>query len=153
MLENEILLIVGAGHAGAELAVAARQQGWLGRIDLIGDETVLPYQRPPLSNADLHGAATFDALALRPASAYEAARVQVHQGAHLVRIDRAGHRVHLQDGRVMPYTKLALCMGGRPRALALPGLDAGARPRNLHCLRTLADADAIRAGLKEGARR
>jgi 3-phenylpropionate/trans-cinnamate dioxygenase ferredoxin reductase subunit len=152
MRENEILLIVGAGHAGAELAVAARQQGWLGRIDLIGDEAMLPYQRPPLSKAYLHGAASFESLALRPASAYEAARVQVHSGAQLVQIDRAGHRVHLQDGRVMPYTKLALCMGGRPRTLVLPGLDASAKPRNLHYLRTLRDADAIRAGLKEGAR-
>lgn len=152
MRENEILLIVGAGHAGAELAVAARQQGWLGRIDLIGDEAMLPYQRPPLSKAYLHGAASFESLALRPASAYKAARVQVHSGAQLVQIDRAGHRVHLQDGRVMHYTKLALCMGGRPRALVLPGLDSGAKPRNLHYLRTLTDADAIRAGLKEGAR-
>ena len=152
MRENEILLIVGAGHAGAELAVAARQQGWLGRIDLIGDEAMLPYQRPPLSKAYLHGAASFDSLALRPASAYEAARVQVHSGVQLVQVDRAGHRVHLRDGRVMPYTKLALCMGGRPRTLVLPGLDAGAKPRNLHYLRTLTDADAIRAGLKEGAR-
>jgi len=152
MRENENLLIVGAGHAGAELAMAARQQGWVGRIDLIGDETVLPYQRPPLSKTYLHGAASFESLALRPASAYEAARVQVHSGAHLVQIDRAGHRVHLQDDRVMPYTKLALCMGGRPRTLVLLGLDAGAKPRNLHYLRTLTDADAIRAGLKEGAR-
>ncbi|MDP9920506.1 3-phenylpropionate/trans-cinnamate dioxygenase ferredoxin reductase subunit [Variovorax boronicumulans] len=152
MRENEILLIVGAGHAGAELAVAARQQGWLGRIDLIGDEAMLPYQRPPLSKAYLHGAASFESLALRPASAYEAARVQVHPGAHLVQIDRAGHRIHLQDGRVMPYTKLALCVGGRPRTLVLPGMDAGTKPRNLHYLRTLTDADAIRAGLKESAR-
>jgi 3-phenylpropionate/trans-cinnamate dioxygenase ferredoxin reductase subunit len=90
MCENEILLIVGAGHAGAELAVAARQQGWLGRIDLLGDEAVLPYQRPPLSKAYLHGAASFESLALRPTSAYEAAKVQVHLGrARLVRIDRA----------------------------------------------------------------
>lgn len=152
MRENETLLIVGAGHAGAELAVAARQQGWPGRIELIGDEAVLPYQRPPLSKAYLHGAATFESLALRPASAYEAAKVQVHSAAHLVKIDRAAHVVHLEDGRIMPYTKLALCMGGRPRTLALPGLDANAKPRNLHYLRTLSDADAIRAALKEGTR-
>ncbi|MBB1600534.1 NAD(P)/FAD-dependent oxidoreductase [Variovorax sp. UMC13] len=152
MRENEILLIVGAGHAGAELAVAARQQGWLGRIDLVGDEAVLPYQRPPLSKAYLHGAASFESLALRPASAYEAAKVQVHSGARLVRIDRTAHAVHLSDGRAMPYTKLALCTGGRPRALDLPGLQAGIKPRNLHCLRTLADADAIRAGLQQGTR-
>lgn len=152
MCENEILLIVGAGHAGAELAVAARQQGWLGRIDLMGDEAVLPYQRPPLSKAYLHGAASFESLALRPALAYEAAKVQVHSGARLVRIDRAAHAVHLADGRAMPYTRLALCTGGRPRALDLPGLQAGAKPRNLHYLRTLADADAIRAGMQEGTR-
>jgi 3-phenylpropionate/trans-cinnamate dioxygenase ferredoxin reductase subunit len=152
MRANETLVIVGAGHAGAELAVAARQQGWLGSIDLLGDETVLPYQRPPLSKAYLHGTASFESLALRPASAYEAAKVQVHLDVHIVQIDRTSRSVHLRDGRVLPYTKLALCMGGRPRTLMLPGIDAGTKPRNLHYLRTLADADAIRIGLQEGVR-
>lgn len=152
MHEDDKLLIVGAGHAGAELAVTARQLGWTGRIDLIGDEGGLPYQRPPLSKAYLHGAATLDALELRPAAAYAAAKVHVHAGVRLLGIDRVARTVQLDDGRVMPYTKLALCTGGRPRPLVLPGLSADARPRNLHYLRTLADADAIRAGLGDGVR-
>jgi 3-phenylpropionate/trans-cinnamate dioxygenase ferredoxin reductase subunit len=152
MYEEDKLLIVGAGHAGAELAVTARQLGWAGRIDLIGDEGVLPYQRPPLSKAYLHGAATLDALELRPASAYATARVDVHAGVRLLGIDCAARTVQCDDGRVMPYTKLALCTGGRPRPLSLPGLPADGRPRNLHYLRTLADADAIRAGMAEGVR-
>ena len=49
MRSNEVLIVVGAGHAGAELAVQAREYGWVGRIVLVGDESALPYHRPPLS--------------------------------------------------------------------------------------------------------
>ena len=59
------LVVVGAGHAGSELAVAARQAGWAGRITLLGDEGHLPYHRPPLSKAWLKGAATEESLLLR----------------------------------------------------------------------------------------
>jgi len=151
MPEQNNLLIVGAGHAGAELAVTARQLGWTGPIDLIGEEEVLPYQRPPLSKAYLHGAATRDTLLLRPAAAYEAADIDVHRGLRISSIELGARRVQLADGRAMSYAKLALCTGGRPRPLALPGLPVDATPRNLHYLRTLADAEAIRAGLAEGS--
>jgi 3-phenylpropionate/trans-cinnamate dioxygenase ferredoxin reductase subunit len=50
-----VLIVIGAGQAGAELAVQAREAGWAGRIVLLGDETALPYHRPPLSKAYLAG--------------------------------------------------------------------------------------------------
>lgn len=152
MSERDKLLIVGAGHAGAELAVTARQMGWAGSIDLLGDEPVLPYQRPPLSKGYLHGAATLEALALRSAEVYESANIRLQSDVRLVGIDRAAHRVRLDEGRSLSYTKLALCTGGRPRPLVVPGLVADAKPRNLHYLRTLADAEGIRVGLGEGVR-
>jgi len=146
------LLIVGAGHAGSELALAARQGGWLRGIVLLGDETALPYQRPPLSKAHLLGKVATVDLALRPASAYEAANVRLLQGARMVAIDRIAHEVELADGRRLRYDKLALCTGGRPRPLACEGLDASRPPSNLLGLRTVVDADALRSALRAGAR-
>lgn len=141
------LVIIGAGHAGSELAIAARQGGWEGSIVLIGDERAVPYHRPPLSKAYLLGKSDVEALALRPASAYEAARIELLQGVQVIVIDRAARRVTLADGSVLPYDKLALCTGGRPRPFVCEGIDAQRPPPNLFYLRTLADADGIRERL------
>ncbi len=146
------LLIVGAGHAGSELAVAARQNGWTGRIVLVGEEMGVPYQRPPLSKTYLLGKADAPSLALRPAATYEAAGIERMQGARVVAIHRAAHRVTLADGRELGYEKLALCTGGRPRPLACEGIDPANPPANLFYLRTLVDADGMRAALQPGAR-
>lgn len=149
---DQHLLIVGAGHAGSELAVSARQNGWAGRITLLGDEPVLPYQRPPLSKAWLAGKVDADGLLLRPRSAYDTAQVELLTGARMQAIDRANHRIVLADGSALAYDKLALCTGGRPRPLSCAGLEPGQRPRNLHYLRSRADAEGIRAQLRPGAK-
>jgi len=148
---NGKLLIVGAGHAGSELAVAARQAGWAGRIVLLGDESAVPYQRPPLSKAYLLGTSDVEALALRPAAAYQAAGIELMQGARLETIDRAARTVALKDGTSLSYDKLALCTGGRPRPFVCQGIDGENPPDNLVYLRTLGDADRIRARLHPGA--
>ncbi|HEY8358245.1 MAG TPA: FAD-dependent oxidoreductase [Ramlibacter sp.] len=145
------LLIVGAGHAGSELAVAARNGGWTGGITLLGEETALPYHRPPLSKAYLTGKSDAEAIALRPRSVYESANIDLRFGARMEAIDRVGHRISLADGSSLPYDKLALCTGGRPRPLACAGLP-GIGAANLLYLRTMGDADAIRARLREGSR-
>ena len=152
MTEHDSLLVVGAGHAGCELALAARQAGWLGPICLLGDEGEPPYHRPPLSKAYMHGLSDRAALQLRGAVAYQAAGVELLPGLGVVSIDAAARRVQLADGSSKPYARLALCTGGRPRPLVADGLPAGEQPCNLHYLRTLADADAIRAALQPGVR-
>lgn len=146
------LLIVGAGHAGSELAVAARQAGWAGPITLLGEETRLPYHRPPLSKAFLCGKSDAESLMLRPQASYDQAQVTLRLGARMTHIDRAAHRITLADGTQLPYAKLALCTGGRPRPLVCEGIDAASPPANLLYLRTQADAEAIRARLQPGAR-
>lgn len=146
------LVIVGAGHAGSELAMAARQNGWAGGITLLGDEPVLPYQRPPLSKAWLAGRVDADGLLLRPRSAYEAAGVALRSGVRLEAIDRGEGCIVLSDGSRLAYDRLALCTGGRPRPLACAGVDPQRPPANLHYLRTMADAEGIRAGLRPGVR-
>ncbi len=153
MIETSgLLLIVGAGNAGAELASAARLHGWTGRIVLLGDEPHLPYHRPPLSKAYLAGTAEADALLLRPQSAYDKAAVECMPGVRATSIDRAARRVQLHDGSHIDYEALALCTGGRARPLACAGLADGKPPSNLHTLRTRDDADALRAGLAPGRR-
>lgn len=152
MTADDSLLVVGAGHAGCELALAARQAGWLGRIRLLGDEAELPYHRPPLSKAYLHGKSDRTALQLRAPVAYEAAGIELLTGRQVAAIDAAARQVQLADGSTMAYARLALCTGGRPRPFVADGLPEGDQPANLHYLRTLADADAIRAALQPGTR-
>ncbi|NIC43235.1 FAD-dependent oxidoreductase [Aquabacterium sp. A08] len=146
------LVIVGAGHAGSELALAARQQGWTGDILLLGDEPDLPYQRPPLSKAYLLGQTDAAALALRQPEAYATAGVRVRLGTRVRAIHRAAHTVELTDGERIPYAKLALCTGGRARPWVCEGMDPEHPPSNLLSLRTRADADALRAGLRPDSR-
>lgn len=143
-------VIVGAGHGGVELSIALREQGWDGRIVLIGDEPGLPYHRPPLSKAYLSGEATDDGLVLRGPAAYERAGVERLEKTRVVSIDRAARCVHLDDGRTLGYTKLALAMGGRARHLPTSLLPAGCP--NAHVMRTRADALGLKAQLAPGAR-
>lgn len=145
------LLIVGTGHAGSELALAARQGGWTGPITLLGDEKELPYQRPPLSKAYLLGKTDASSLALRPAEAYQNADIDLMLGVRVTRIERDAHTIYLADGRSLCYGKLALCTGGRPRPLVSEGLTEKT-PDNLFYLRTLKDADKIRAKLHPASR-
>lgn len=146
------LVIIGAGHAGSELAVAARQAGWAGSIALIGDEPSLPYHRPPLSKAYLAGSVDAHDIALRPAAAYERAGVSRSAGIGIVAIERASKALVLADGSRMHYAKLALCTGGRARSLVCAGMDPAHPPSNLLYLRTMADADRIRTHLEPGRR-
>ena len=147
---EECALIVGAGHGGSELAVSLREKGWTGRIVLIGEESELPYHRPPLSKAHLIGEVSDEALQLRGSQAYARAQVECMFGVRVESIDRLGHLGSLSDGRKLHYTKLALATGGRPH-----GLPPALLPQpcaNVHRLYSKRDADAIRAQMAPGAR-
>lgn len=150
MDKDSTLVVIGAGHAGVELALAARQQGWPGPIVLLGDEAHEPYHRPPLSKAFLAGAAAADTLGLRQRAAYDTANITLRLGSRVSHIDRAAHDVVLEGGETIRYAKLALCTGGRPRLLDVPGMESG-QPGNLHYLRTQADSLAIASSVKPGS--
>ena len=143
------LIIVGAGAAGVELAFGARKSGWRGPITLVGNEASLPYHRPPLSKAFLLPQAELAEIALRPASAYDAAGITLRTDVEVRAIDRRARTVRYSDGGLARYGRLALCTGGRPRLLPVPG---GTGLGNVYCLRTHADAGAIRAHLAPGSR-
>lgn len=149
---TDTLLVVGAGNAGAELAVSARQNGWVGAITLIGDEMHLPYHRPPLSKGYLSGNADADSLTMRPVAAYEKIDIGLRLGTRVRAIDRTTKTLSFMDGKSLDYTKLALCLGGRARPIVVDGIDPTSPPANLHYLRSRTDADAIRANLRPGAR-
>jgi 3-phenylpropionate/trans-cinnamate dioxygenase ferredoxin reductase subunit len=141
------VLIVGAGHAGAQLAAGVRQGGWAGEVVLIGDESVLPYQRPPLSKAYLAGKSTLADLAIRGAEFYAKQQIQLLD-ATVQSIDRSAAHLLLDTGDTLPYDKLALCTGARPRRLSAPGGDLP----GVYYLRTAADVALIREAAQSGCR-
>lgn len=145
-------IIIGAGHAGGELAIALRNEGWEGRILLLGEEAHLPYHRPPLSKAYLAGSVEKSSLSIRPQAAYDKANVEFFGGVRVVRIDRANKRLELADGKQLAYDKLAIATGGRPRPLMVPNAAAAERCTNFHYLRTLDDVELIRAQMAAGKR-
>lgn len=146
--EGHGIAIAGAGHAGGAAAAALRQFGYKGAITLIGDEPILPYQRPPLSKAWLKGEATAESLALRPERFYTQQNIDVRLSTTVAAIDRAAHQLRLSDGTTLGYEKLILALGARPRRLPLPGFDL---PGVLE-LRTAADADRLKAAITPGTR-
>lgn len=142
------IVIVGAGHAGGSAAAFLRQYGHEGPIVLIGDEAAIPYQRPPLSKAWLKGEADIEAVELRPASWYAENNVDLRTETTATAIDRDAKTVKLGDGSRLDYDALILATGSRARRLDIPGADLP----GVLSLRTFADAEALKAVLKPGAR-
>lgn len=132
------VVIVGAGQAGFQVAASLRQDGFAGRITLIGDEPGVPYQRPPLSKAYLLGKIGTHALRCRPAEYFDEHRIErLHDS--VTAIDRAKRAVTLASGANVPYGHLVLATGARNRVPAIPGIEL----HGVFGLRTLADADAL----------
>ncbi|WP_229054642.1 NAD(P)/FAD-dependent oxidoreductase [Aeromicrobium sp. Leaf350] len=132
-------VIVGASHAGAQLAASLRQEKWDGEIILIGNESALPYQRPPLSKAYLAGKNTLEDLAIRSAEFYAKQDIQL-QDVTVDAIDRPAGQLALSNRESLRYDKLALCLGARARRLPAPGADLA----GVFYLRTAADVELIR---------
>jgi len=140
------VVVVGAGLAGAELAVSLRQAGHRGPVVLVGDEPHQPYQRPPLSKAVLEGAASEHDIRVRAEAAYAKASVDLVLGVRVRSLDTMGQTVTLGDDTVVSYDGLALTTGGRPRRLVLgEGVEALSLYR-------LEDAVQLRGLLRPGLR-
>ncbi|ETA52533.1 NAD(P)/FAD-dependent oxidoreductase [Ponticoccus alexandrii] len=142
------VVVVGAGQAAASLVAKLRSGGYAGQITLIGEEPVVPYQRPPLSKAYLLGEMDLDRLFLRPAEFYAAQNVTLRLGSRATAIDRAARTVTVgQDA--LAYEHLVLCTGAVPRRLpeAIGGALGG-----VYAVRTLSDVDAMAPRFQKGAR-
>jgi len=140
----ENIVIVGAGQGGLQAAISLRQDGFTGRITLIGGEKGLPYQRPPLSKTYLKSGDAA-ALRLRPATFFAKSDIELIDGLWVDHIDRKAQIVQAGD-RVFPYDHLILATGTRNLRPPIPGID-----RALD-LRTLEDASRLRAALERPKR-
>jgi len=148
-MEHADVIIVGAGHGGAQAAIALRQNGFEGRILVIGREPEIPYERPPLSKEYLARDKTFERICIRPAQFWEDKAVEMKLGAEVVSLAPAAHTVKLGDGSEIGYGKLIWATGGDPRRLSC----MGANLKGVHAVRTKEDADRLMAELDAGAKR
>ena len=135
------VVIVGAGHGGAQVAVMLRTQKFEGSIAIIGDEPELPYERPPLSKEYFAGEKEFERIQLRPAKYWDEREVTMLLNTRVVAVDSVGHHVTTETGETIGYGKLVWATGGAPRMLPIPGGDLP----GVQGVRTRADADAMKA--------
>jgi 3-phenylpropionate/trans-cinnamate dioxygenase ferredoxin reductase subunit len=141
------VVVIGAGHAGVQLAASLRAGDYCGPITLVGDERGLPYQRPPVSKEMLADEADPADFALRPASFFTEGRISLVTG-RAVGIDRDCKRVTIAGGRRLHYDHLVLATGAAPRSIAVPGRTL----TGVRHLRSAADALALGRSLRTARR-
>jgi 3-phenylpropionate/trans-cinnamate dioxygenase ferredoxin reductase component len=141
-------VIVGAALSGATAAGTLRREGFDGDVVLIGSEPQHPYQRPPLSKSFLRGETPFEEALVEDDDFYADNDIELRLGVTATTVDAAARVVVLQDGDRIPFTKLLISTGSRNRRFPIPGLDLP----GVHDLRTVADAEAIRADAQRGGR-
>ena len=142
-------VIVGAGMAGGKAAETLREEGFDGRVVLIGAEPERPYERPPLSKDYLRGESERAGVYLQDdPSWYEQHEVQLRTSASVESLDVGERAVLLEGGERIDYDALLLATGAEPKRLAVPGADL----EGVHVLRTLDDCDALRGVLERGGR-
>jgi 3-phenylpropionate/trans-cinnamate dioxygenase ferredoxin reductase subunit len=141
MSTDETYVIVGASLGGAKAAEALRAAGYDGRIVLLGTESELPYERPPLSKGYLQGKAERETIYVHPRPWYAEANIDLRLGVTATAIDRAAHEVVLADGSRTGYTKLLLTTGSSPRRLQIPGAGLD----GVLYLRSAGDSDRIKS--------
>jgi 3-phenylpropionate/trans-cinnamate dioxygenase ferredoxin reductase subunit len=142
------VVIVGAGHGGAQCAIALRQNGFIGTVAMIGREPEPPYERPPLSKEYFAREKTFDRLYIRPTQFWEEKEVRLILGTEVTAIDPAGKQLTLSNGSTFGYGKLVWAAGGDPRKLPVPGGDLA----GVHAVRTRADCDQLMGEIDGGVR-
>jgi 3-phenylpropionate/trans-cinnamate dioxygenase ferredoxin reductase subunit len=137
------VLIVGAGHAGAQAAIVLRQLKFEGSVGMIGDEPEPPYERPPLSKEYMAGDKSFDRILIRPATFWEERNITMLLGQRVASVDPQAHEVALTDGSKHSYGKMIWAAGGTPRLLTCAGADAP----GVRAIRRRSDVDPIMADL------
>ena len=143
------VVIVGAGHGGAQCAIALRQNGFTGSIAMIGRESEPPYERPPLSKEYFAREKTFDRLYIRPPQFWGEKDIHLLLGTEVTAIDPAAKTLTLSDNTHFTYGALVWAAGGDPRKLSCPGSDLA----GIHAVRTRADCDQLMGEIDGGVRR
>ncbi len=148
MANDDAFAIVGASLAGASAAQTLREEGFDGPVVLIGDETELPYERPPLSKDYLMGKSGREKLYAHPAQWYADNNIELRLGQTVTGIDRGAQEVIVAGDGQQPYAKLLLTTGSSPRRLAVPGADA----EGVHYLRRVEHSDQIKTTIDAASR-
>ena len=148
MPARQTIAIVGASLTGASAAATLREEGFDGRVVLLGAEPQLPYDRPPLSKAYLRGAMPFEKTLLRPPEYYREKDIELMLSTTVTRVDAEKRRLELAGGEQLEFDNVLIATGGRNRRFPIPGLDLP----GVYDLRTVADADRIREVIAPGRR-
>ena len=133
------VVIIGAGHGGVQAAASLREEGYGGRITLIGDEAELPYHKPPLSKTFIKDSAAKPQI-LRAEAFYSGGSIDLLLGESVGSLDPAANRLKLASGGSLAFDKAILATGSRPRVLPIEGGPLS----GVLSLRSIADARAIR---------
>ena len=142
------VVIVGAGHGGAQCAIALRQNGYTGTVTMIGRESEPPYERPPLSKEYFAREKTFDRLYIRPPQFWEEKDVNLVLGVEVTAVDPATRTLTLSNGETCTYGSLVWATGGDPRRLSCEGADLA----GIHAVRTRADCDQLMGEVDGGVK-
>jgi 3-phenylpropionate/trans-cinnamate dioxygenase ferredoxin reductase component len=148
MSTEQTFVIVGGGLAGAKAAQALRDEGFDGRVVLIGEEDVAPYERPPLSKDYLRGDAGREAIWAQKEGWYEAHDVELRTGTRVAGLALAASEVVLDGGDRVGFDRLLLATGSAARRLPVPGAELD----GVHLLRTVHESDRLRDALQAGVR-
>jgi 3-phenylpropionate/trans-cinnamate dioxygenase ferredoxin reductase subunit len=142
------ILIVGAGHGGAQAAIALRQRKFEGTIAIVGEEPEIPYERPPLSKEYFSGEKTYERILIRPAAFWDERNVAMLTGRRVRSVDPEAHTVETESGAMISYGQLVWSAGGYARRLSCSGHDL----KGVHSVRTRADVDRILRALTDSTR-
>jgi 3-phenylpropionate/trans-cinnamate dioxygenase ferredoxin reductase subunit len=148
MSSSDTFVIVGAGMAGGKAAETLREEGFDGRVVLLGAEPHRPYERPPLSKDYLRGESEQPAWLQADDGWYAANNVELRTSSVVQSIDAGDKAVVLGGGERIGYDRLLLATGGEPRRLPVPGGDLG----GVHVLRTIEDSKSIQGQFDSGGR-
>ncbi|WP_106640912.1 NAD(P)/FAD-dependent oxidoreductase [Allosphingosinicella vermicomposti] len=142
-MRNYDIIIVGAGHGGAQAAIYLRQWGFTGSIALIGDEPELPYERPPLSKDYLAGDKSFERILIRPAAFWQERAITLLPSTRIAALDPAAKTMTSADGQAFTYGTMIWATGGTPKRLGCPGEGLA----GVHVVRNRTEVDAMTAEL------
>ena len=146
-MKRERIVIVGASLSGGTAAASLREGGFDGEIHLLGEESHLPYNRPPLSKGYLRGEERFADQLVHPEGTYAERDITLRLGRRAIGIDPQRKIVRLNGGEEIPYDRLLVTTGGRNRSFSAPGADL----QGIFQLRTVEDCDRIRAAARPGS--
>jgi len=134
------VVIAGAGHAAGQVVATLRQKQFDGNIVLVGEESWLPYQRPPLSKKYLAGELPAERLYFKPPNFYDDPAIEIRLNTEIAAIHRDDRDIETSSGDRIGYDKLVLALGSRARLLDVESGDLD----GVHYLRSIDDVDRIR---------